>query len=79
MNKFYSLFLISFITIGLTSQEVVEDTPTRAELIDTAINLEASSSSAAANRQDTINNLDSQIIFLTGEIQYLSQQLDSAL
>ncbi len=76
MNKFYSLFLISFITIGLTSQEVVEDTPTRAELIDAAINLEASSSSAAANRQDTINNLDSQIIFLTGEIQYLSQQLD---
>jgi len=76
MNKFYSLFLISFITIVLTSQEVVEDTPTRAELIDTAINLEASSSSAAANRQDTINNLDSQIIFLTGEIQYLSQQLD---
>jgi hypothetical protein len=76
MNKFYSLFLISFIAIGLTSQEVVEDTPTRAELIDTAINLEASSSSAAANRQDTINNLDSQIIFLTGEIQYLSQQLD---
>ncbi|MDC3313631.1 DUF3450 domain-containing protein [Gammaproteobacteria bacterium] len=76
MNKFYSLFLISFITIGITSQEVVEDTPTRAELIDTAINLEASSSSAAANRQDTINNLDSQIIFLTGEIQYLSQQLD---
>jgi hypothetical protein len=76
MNKFYSLFLISFIAIGLTSQEVVEDTPTKAELIDTAINLEASSSSAAANRQDTINNLDSQIIFLTGEIQYLSQQLD---
>jgi hypothetical protein len=76
MNKFYSLFLISFTAIGLTSQEVVEDTPTRAELIDTAINLEASSSSAAANRQDTINNLDSQIIFLTGEIQYLSQQLD---
>ena len=76
MNKFYSLFLISFIAIGLTSQGVVEDTPTRAELIDTAINLEASSSSAAANRQDTINNLDSQIIFLTGEIQYLSQQLD---
>ena len=76
MNKFYSLFLILFIAIGLTSQEVVEDTPTRAELIDTAINLEASSSSAAANRQDTINNLDSQIIFLTGEIQYLSQQLD---
>ena len=76
MNKFYSLFLILFIAIGLTSQEVFEDTPTRAELIDTAINLEASSSSAAANRQDTINNLDSQIIFLTGEIQYLSQQLD---
>ena len=76
MNKFYSLFLILFIAIGLTSQEVDEDTPTRAELIDTAINLEASSSSAAANRQDTINNLDSQIIFLTGEIQYLSQQLD---
>lgn len=76
MNKFYSLFLILFIAIGLTSQEVVEDTPTKAELIDTAINLEASSSSAAANRQDTINNLDSQIIFLTGEIQYLSQQLD---
>lgn len=76
MNKFFSLFLISFISISLTSQEIVEEVPTRAELIDTAINLEASSSSAAASRQDTINNLDSQIIFLTGEIQYLSQQLD---
>ena len=76
MNKFFSLFLISFISISLTSQEIVEEVPTRAELIDTAINLEASSSSAASGRQDTINNLDSQIIFLTGEIQYLSQQLD---
>lgn len=77
MHKIYficCLFLL--MSFDIFSQENKEDSPTRAELIDTAISLEASSSIAAASRQETIDNLDSQIIFLTGEIQYLSQQLD---
>lgn len=76
MNKVYKLLLTVLISINISSQENIEEPPSRAELIDSAIKLEASSSSAAASRQETIDNLDTQIIFLTGEIQYLSQQLD---
>ena len=76
MNKSHKYFMLCFFALNAISQEAEQETPTRAELIDTAISLEASSSTAAASRQETIDNLDSQIIFLTGEIQYLSQQLD---
>ena len=76
MNKVYKLLLAVLISTNISSQENIEEPPSRAELIDSAINLEASSSAAAASRQETIDNLDTQIIFLTGEIQYLSQQLD---
>jgi len=46
------------------------------ELLEEAISLEASSANAAADRQNYIDNLDSQIIQLIGDIQFLSQQLD---
>ena len=35
-----------------------------------AIEREASSSNEAANRQEFIDNVDSQIIILTGDIQF---------
>jgi len=75
-KKYFICCLFLLMSFDIFSQDQKEGSPTRAELIDTAISLEASSSSAAALRQETIDNLDSQIIFLTGEIQYLSQQLD---
>lgn len=76
MDKNINFFLITLLTLNLFSQEASEDQPKRSDLIDEAINLEAISSSNAASRQDSIDELDSQIIFFTGEIQYLSQQLD---
>lgn len=45
-------------------------------LIEEAIKIEASSANAAANRQTYIDNMDSEIITLIGDIQFLSQQLD---
>ena len=45
-------------------------------LIEEAIKIEASSANAAANRQSYIDNMDSEIITLIGDIQFLSQQLD---
>jgi len=75
-KKYFICCLFLLMSFDIFSQDQKEGSQTRAELIDTAISLEASSSSAAALRQETIDNLDSQIIFLTGEIQYLSQQLD---
>ena len=45
-------------------------------LIEEAIKVEASSANAAANRQSYIDNMDSEIITLIGDIQFLSQQLD---
>ena len=44
------------------------------QLMQQAIDREASSSNEAANRQEFIDNVDSQIIILTGDIQFLSQQ-----
>jgi len=76
MDKNINFFLITLLSLNLFSQEASEDQPKRSDLIDEAINLEAISSSNAASRQDSIDELDSQIIFFTGEIQYLSQQLD---
>jgi len=45
-------------------------------LIEEAIKIEASSANAAADRQSYIDNIDTQIITLIGDIQFLSQQLD---
>lgn len=45
-------------------------------LIEEAIKIEATSANAAANRQSYIDNMDSEIITLIGDIQFLSQQLD---
>ena len=44
--------------------------------MEKAIEIEASSSNAASERQSYINNIDTQIITLIGDIQFLSQQLD---
>ena len=66
MDKNINFFLITLLTLNLFSQEASEDQPKRSDLIDEAINLEAISSSNAASRQDSIDELDSQIIFLPG-------------
>ena len=44
--------------------------------MEKAIQIEASSSNDAAGRQSYIDNIDTQIIMLIGDIQFLSQQLD---
>ena len=66
MDKNINFFLITLLSLNLFSQEASEDQPKRSDLIDEAINLEAISSSNAASRQDSIDELDSQIIFLPG-------------
>ena len=58
----------------LFSQESNE--PDDSALLEEAISIEASSANAAADRQSYIDNIDSQIITLIGDIQFLSQQLD---
>jgi len=74
-SKFLSLIFIIYST-NIYSQDQANDGPSNEELLEQAISIEASSSNAAADRQDYINRIDSQIIELIGDIQYLSQQLD---
>lgn len=74
-SKFLSLIFIIY-SSNIYSQDKVNDGPSNEELLEQAISIEASSSNAAADRQDYINRIDSQIIELIGDIQYLSQQLD---
>ena len=57
-------------------QETTEEVVDEKQLLQQAIDREASSSNEAANRQEFIDNIDTQIIVLTGDIQFLSQQLD---
>ena len=72
-SKFYLLvFLTHTFAWAQSSEEVVDEK----ELMQQAINIEASSSNDAASRQEFIDNVDSQILVLTGDIQFLSQQLD---
>ena len=71
----YSIFLILPIFSIAQSTEEVEPIDERA-LMEKAIEIEASSSNRATERQDYIDNIDTQIITLTGDIQFLSQQLD---
>lgn len=68
----YALFLMPYL-VWSQSAEDVEDDKT---LLQEAINIEASSSNDASNRQEFIDNIDAEIITLTGDIQFLSQQLD---
>ena len=75
--NFLRSFIFSIILINtgfLLSQEVIE--PDDSALLEEAISIEASSANAAADRQSYIDNIDSQIITLIGDIQFLSQQLD---
>ena len=71
----YPIFLILPILLIAQSTEEVEPIDERA-LMEKAIEIEASSSNRATERQDYIDNIDTQIITLTGDIQFLSQQLD---
>jgi hypothetical protein len=70
----FSAILLPYFLIAqdASPEEVVDD---RA-LMEKAIQIEASSSNDAAGRQSYIDNIDTQIIMLIGDIQFLSQQLD---
>ena len=70
----FSAILLPYFLVSQDAppEEVVDD---RA-LMEKAIQIEASSSNDAAGRQSYIDNIDTQIIMLIGDIQFLSQQLD---
>ena len=70
----FSALLLPYFLVAQDAppEEVVDD---RA-LMEKAIQIEASSSNDAAGRQSYIDNIDTQIIMLIGDIQFLSQQLD---
>ena len=74
--KLSKLYLVIFLTHTLILAQSSEEVVDEKQLLQQAIDREASSSNEAANRQEFIDNVDSQIIVLTGEIQFLSQQLD---
>ena len=57
----YALFLMPYL-VWSQSAEDVEDDKT---LLQEAINIEASSSNDASNRQEFIDNIDAEIITLT--------------
>ena len=70
---FITLLTVPFLVGQETNQD---ETVNERELMEKAIEIEASSSNAAADRQSYIDNIDNQIIILIGDIQFLSQQLD---
>ena len=70
---FATILLNTYIIHGQDQTNPVDDDKA---LIEEAIKIEASSANAAANRQSYIDNMDSEIITLIGDIQFLSQQLD---
>jgi hypothetical protein len=70
---FATILLNTYIIQGQDQTDPVVDNKA---LIEEAIKIEASSANAAANRQSYIDNIDSEIITLIGDIQFLSQQLD---
>ena len=71
--RFFSILVIfSNLSFSQETEEVVDEKL----LLQQAIDTEASSSNDAANRQEFIDDVDAQIIVLTGDIQFLSQQLD---
>jgi hypothetical protein len=70
---FATILLNTYIIQGQDQTDPVVDNKA---LIEEAIKIEASSANAAANRQSYIDNMDSEIITLIADIQFLSQQLD---
>ena len=74
--KLSKLYLVIFLTHTLILAQSSEEVVDEKQLLQQAIDREASSSNEAANRQEFIDNIDTQIIVLTGDIQFLSQQLD---
>ena len=72
---FFTLLTVPFLVGQETNQD---ETVNERELMEKAIEIEASSSNAAADRQSYID-IDNQIIILIGDIQFLSQQLDLAI
>ena len=68
----FTLILMPYMVWSQSTQDVEDDKT----LLQEAINIEASSSNDASNRQEFIDNVDAEIITLTGDIQFLSQQLD---
>ncbi|MDB2448370.1 DUF3450 domain-containing protein [Gammaproteobacteria bacterium] len=70
---FATILLNTYIIQGQDQTNTVVDDKA---LIEEAIKIEASSANAAADRQSYIDNIDTQIITLIGDIQFLSQQLD---
>ena len=74
--KYIRLFSILLIFSNLSFSQEIEEVVDEKLLLQQAIDTEASSSNDAANRQEFIDDVDAQIIVLTGDIQFLSQQLD---
>ena len=77
--KSFKIFLFSAFLLNtsiIQAQDQTNPEVNDKDLIEEAIKIEASSASAAADRQSYIDNIDTQIITLIGDIQFLSQQLD---
>jgi len=79
MMKSFKIFLFAAFLLNTAITQAQDQTNPEVndkDLIEEAIKIEASSASAAADRQSYIDNIDTQIITLIGDIQFLSQQLD---
>ncbi|MBL6903773.1 MAG: DUF3450 domain-containing protein [SAR86 cluster bacterium] len=79
MMKSFKIFLFAAFLLNtaiIQAQDQTNPEVNDKDLIEEAIKIEASSASAAADRQSYIDNIDTQIITLIGDIQFLSQQLD---
>jgi hypothetical protein len=77
--KSFKIFLFAAFLLNtaiIQAQDQTNPEVNDKDLIEEAIKIEASSASAAADRQSYIDNIDTQIITLIGDIQFLSQQLD---
>tara|TARA_B100001093_G_C26775911_1_gene992375 strand:- start:528 stop:1301 length:774 start_codon:yes stop_codon:yes gene_type:complete len=75
--KYLTIASLIFLPYYLIAQDTsTEEVVDERVLMERAIEIEAASSNAAAERQSYIDNIDTQIIILIGDIQFLSQQLD---
>lgn len=75
--KYLTIASLIFLPYYLIAQDTsTEEVVDERVLMEKAIEIEAASSNAAAERQSYIDNIDTQIIILIGDIQFLSQQLD---
>ncbi|MDA8928589.1 DUF3450 domain-containing protein [Gammaproteobacteria bacterium] len=75
LRKYFTLALLLNANFSI-AQDQAESINNDKALIEEAIKIEASSANAAADRQSYINDIDTDIIILIGDIQFLSQQLD---